>query len=465
MLRNQSLSRRAFMRAASAAAAAPLLLSTSRGYAASVPTHAGKPLGVGFIGMGKQMGGHVTGMLGTRNVRCLAVCDVHEGRREFVRKQIDDQHAEYERKDVPPCTAYADYHELLARPDIDAVFIVTPDHWHAAIAIEACKRGKDIYCEKPLTLTIGEAKAVIDAVRKHGRVLQTGSQQRSSAQLFRRAVDYIRNGRIGKIKEVRVALVGATSVPCDLASEPSPAGVNWDVWLGQTPQRDYNEVLCRAPADPTKYPYYPGWRSFREFSGGYITDFGAHHLDIVQWALEMDQSGPVEILPPPSRGEQYGASLIYRGSPAGDEIKVTHVEHVYEVDGLDRKGKPERRNETTGILFIGEKGELFVNRRAIVSNPDTILKEPLRANDRVLPDTKGHRENWLKCIETRERPLCEVEIGARSATVCHLLNLAYWNHAHLHWDPQTWEFTGDNAAEANGWRNRARRPGYELPIA
>jgi predicted dehydrogenase len=459
-----SFSRRSFMKTASVAAAVPLL-RPSMGFGAADATATSKPLGIGFIGMGKQMGGHVSATLGTRNARALAVCDVHEGRREYFRKHIDEQHAEFERKGIPPCEAYADYRELLARPDIDAVFIVTPDHWHAAIAIEACKQGKDIYCEKPLTLTIGEAKSVIDAVRKHDRVLQTGSQQRSSAELFRKAVDYIRSGRLGKITEVRAALVGPTSVPCDLPSQPAPKGVNWDLWLGQTPQRDYNEILCRTPADPTKYPYYPGWRSFREFSGGYITDFGAHHLDIVQWALEMDQSGPAEIIPPASSEDMYGASMIYRGSPAGDEIKVTHVEHVYEVDGVDRKGKPERRNEKTGILFIGEKGKLFVNRQAIVSEPDTILKEPLTSKDRILPDTKSHRDNWLKCIATRERPLCDVEIGARSVTVCHLLNLAYWNHAHLHWDPMKWEFTGDNAAEANGWRTRPRRAGYELPQA
>jgi predicted dehydrogenase len=462
MTKTTSFSRRTFIKAASLAAAAPLV-GPSAGQGASVST-ADKPLGVGFIGMGKQVGGHVAGMLGARGVRIIGVCDVHEGRREHFRKHIDAQHAELERKGVEPCAAYADYRELLARPEVDAVFIVTPDHWHAAIAIEACKRDKDIYCEKPLTLTIGEAKSLIDAVRQHGRVLQTGSQQRSS-DMFRRAADYIRNGRLGRITEVHVALVGPTSVPCDLPSQPAPADVNWDLWLGQAPDRGYNEVLCRQPSEPTQYPYYPGWRSYREFSGGYITDFGAHHLDIVQWALEMDQSGPVEIRPPAWRGDQYGASFIYRGSPAGDEIKVTHVEHVYEYDGVDRKGNPERRNETTGILFIGERGKLFVNRRAILSEPDTILKEPLTDKDRVLPDTKGHRENWLRCIATRERPLCDVEVGARSATVCHLLNLAYWNHAHLHWDPQKWEFTGENATEANRWRHRERRRGYVLPEA
>src|SRR5687768_8011718 len=230
-------SRRSFMKAASLAAAAPLL-RPSLGYGAGIGSIPAKPIGVGFIGMGKQCGGHVEAMLGSRDARVVAVCDVHEGRRERFRKHVDEQHAEMERKGVGPCGAYADYRELLARPDVDAVVIVTPDHWHAAMAIDACKAGKDIYCEKPLTLTIGEAKALIDTVRKHDRVLQTGSQQRSS-DLFRKAVDYVRSGRLGKISEVHVALVGATSVPCDLPSQPTPADVNWDLWLGQAPQRGY----------------------------------------------------------------------------------------------------------------------------------------------------------------------------------------------------------------------------------
>ncbi len=247
--------------------------------------------------------------------------------------------------------------------------------------------------------------------------------------------------------------------------------------------------------------------------------------------MEMDESGPVEFLPPPNKGDKYGASYIYRGSPAGDEIKVTHVNHVYEYerpakkdapgktaagkeataaqgaakdakgdakdvvaskgaakdakgaakdatavkgaaakggagkDGAEQEAKPERVRETNGILFIGEKGKLFVNRGTILSEPAGIAKTTLAETDKKIADPKGHRDNWLRCIETRERPVADVEIGARSVTVCHLVNLTYWNHQKLQWDPKAWTFTGDNAAEANEWIHRERRAKYPLPEA
>ena len=216
--------------------------------------------------------------------------------------------------------------------------------------------GKDVYCEKPLTLTIGEAKALVEAVRKHGRVLQTGSQQRSERGCSAGPVDYVRNGRLGKITEVHVALVGPDQRAVRPAAAAAPAGVNWDLWLGQAPQRATTRCSAARRSIPAKYPYYPGWRNFREFSGGL-----RHRLrrPPPRHRPMGPGDGPVrtggESCPPPSRGDQYGASLIYRGSPAGDEIKVTHVRDVYEVDAVDRQGKPERRKEKTGILFIGEK--------------------------------------------------------------------------------------------------------------
>jgi predicted dehydrogenase len=456
--RNLGLSRRSFVKAAAAAGvAAPMIIPSGVLGNDKVPA-ANSRLGVGFIGMGKQVGGHVNGMLGQKGVQVLAVCDVYDPRREFFRKMIDEKHAEYERKDVKPCAAYNDYRELLARPDVDAVFITTPDHWHAQIAMEACKAKKDIYCEKPLTLTIGEAKGLVDTVRKYDRVFQTGSQQRSGGP-FWQAVQMIRAGKIGKVKEVHVG-IGKTSRPCDLPEQEAPAGLDWDRWLGQAPKRPYNEVLCRKPQDPKDYPFNPGWRDFREYSGGYVTDWGAHHFDIVQWALTQDEAGPDEIRPPESsQTDGYGASFVYKHTPAGDDIVVTHVSQVYEYDAAGKSGKPERKKENNGILFIGEGGKLFVNRGLLLSEPDSIVKS-FPAPER----RPGHHENWLQCIASRERPICDVEIGARSVTVCHLVNLAYWNNQKLTWDPKQWTFTGANAAEANKWIHRERRKGFELPV-
>ena len=453
--RASSLSRRQFVKAASAAVAAPMIIPSGVLGNDKVAA-ANSRLGVGFIGMGKQVGGHVNGMLGQKNVNVLAVCDVYQPRMDHFRKMIDDKHAEFERKDAKPCAGYLDYRELLARPDVDAVFIVTPDHWHTAIAVDACKAKKDIYCEKPLTLTIDEAKLMLDAVRKHERVLQTGSQQRSEGPFYR-AVQIIQGGKIGKVKEVRVG-IGSTSRPCDLPAQPEPSGLEWNQWLGQAPQRPYNEVLCRQGL-PDKYPFNPGWRDYREYSGGHVTDWGAHHIDITQWALGQDAAGPDEIRPPEAgQKDGYGATLLYKKTPVGDDIVVTHVKQVYEYEGVDKDGKPQQKRESNGILFIGENGKLFVNRGVLISEPDSIVKE-FPAD----PKRPGHHQNWLDCIASRQRPIADVEIGARSVTACHLMNLAYWNNQKLNWDPKQWQFTGDNAAEANKWIHREARKGFELP--
>jgi predicted dehydrogenase len=468
-----ALTRRDFVkRAAAIGLTAPMLASarTLRAdTAATLP--ANERITLGFIGIGKQATGHLDFLSGLGNTQVLAVCDIATVRRDQAKKIVDDKYQLIERKGV--VDSYKDYRELLDRKDIDAVVIGTPDHWHAAIAIEACKAGKDIYCEKPLTLTIHEAKTLIDAVRKYDRIFQVGSQQRSQGP-FRQACDYIRNGRLGKISEVHVG-IGPTSKWCDLPSEEPDPGVDWETWLGQAPMRPYNEILCQKGL-PDTYPFNPGWRDYREYSGGYITDWGAHHFDITQWALDMDHSGPVETRVSTNPDPKYGAQVVYRGSPVGDEIVVTHVHQVYEYDTLEPEKKkpstqpdaaPEKLTtprhvvETNGILFIGEKGKLFVNRGTILSDPESILAEPLTANDKKLFVSPGHRENWLHCIKSRELPVCDVEIGARSVTVCHLVNLTYWNGRPLKWNPSTWEFPGD--AQANEWRTRERRKGYELP--
>ncbi len=293
MVSRDSLTRRDFVkRTAALTLAAPVLGSARAVRAAKAATlPPSERITLGFIGIGKQATGHLEALSGLGNTQVLAVCDVEPIRRARAKEIVDKKYELLERKEAAPCDAYKDFRELLDRKDIDAVVIGVPDHWHAAIAIEACKAGKDIYCEKPLTLTIHEAKTLMDAVRKHDRIFQTGSQQRSQGP-FRQACDYIRNGRLGKISEVHVG-IGPTSKPCDLPGEEPEAGLDWDVWLGQAPMRPYNQIICH-PGLPDTYPFNPGWRDYREYSGGFITDWGAHHFDITQWALDMDHSGPVE---------------------------------------------------------------------------------------------------------------------------------------------------------------------------
>ena len=242
------------------------------------------------------------------------MCEVDGTRREHARTRVDQAYsqagASYQ------CDSYSDFRELLGRDDIDAVCIATPDHWHAIAIIEACRAGKDVYCEKPLTLTITEAKRCIEAVRKHKRVLQTGSQQRSSAMgRFREACEIVRSGRLGQIRFVTVS-VGGPSSWCDLPEEPMEPGLDWDLWLGPAPQRPYNSILSPRGV----HDHYPAWRKYREYSGGGHADIGAHHYDIAQWALGMDESGPVRILPPESPDANHGVKYVYENG-----VEMLHV--------------------------------------------------------------------------------------------------------------------------------------------
>lgn len=433
MKRKHPLTRRDFVKSAAATAAligAPTFIPSS----ALGNAHRAAPserITLGFIGVGTMNRGHLGNFSGRTDTQVLAVCDVDETRMNNAKKMVEQKYAKLERKDYKGCDAYQDYKKILERKDIDAVVVATPDHWHAIIAIEACKAKKDIYCEKPLTLTIHEAKTLIEAVKKHERVLQTGSQQRSEKG-FRTACELVRNGRIGKIKEVIVD-IGDTSVPCDLPEEKMEPGLDWDRWLGPAPLRGYNSVLSPRGV----HTHFPNWRNYREYSGGMMTDWGAHHFDITQWGLGMDESGPVEIIPPEDPKAKRGVRYVYANG-----VSVVH-------------------GSSGGVLFKGTDGEILVNRGKLVVKPEEAMKEPLTDKDIRLYNSPGHQQDWLNCVRSRKEPICKVEVGARSVTVCHLGNLAYWNHRKLKWDPQKWEFIGDE--EANKWRDRTRRGDYQLP--
>jgi predicted dehydrogenase len=330
---------------------------------------------------------HLSELLRFADVQALAVCDVDTNRREHARKRVEDAYS----KDTAykGCAVTVDFREILARKDVDAVCIATPDHWHAIPLIEACKAGKDVYCEKPLTLTIAEAKLCIDAARKHGRIVQTGSQQRSNVfGNFREAVEIIRSGRVGKIRSVSVG-VGGPSVPCDLPEEPLEPGLDWDRWLGAAPQRPYNSVLSPRGV----HNHFPNWRSYREYSGGGHTDMGAHHYDIAQWALGMDGSGPVEIIPPEDPKATTGVRYLYENG-----VEMVH-------------GGPD------GCVFTGALGKLHITRGRLASEPESIVKDPLGAGDVHLEKSPGHHRNWIDCIRSRKAPVAEVEIGARTVTI------------------------------------------------
>lgn len=421
-------SRRRFLQGTALAVAVPSLLP-SRVWGAKVGP--ADRIRLGFIGNGTQ-GRYLMGnCLKRAEVAVLAVCDVDQNRRNNAKKTVEDHYAKAGGADAGrQCAAYLDFRDLLARPDIDGVVIATPDHWHALIGILAAKAKKDIYCEKPLTQTIQEARELVKAVRHHRCVFQTGSMQRSSRE-FRRACQLVRNGAIGRLQEVKVG-VGGPGKWCDLPAEAPEPGLDWNLWLGPAPWREYNSVLSPRGV----HTHFPNWRSYREYGGGMVTDWGAHHFDIAQWALGMDKSGPVQILPVADKNAQEGVRLIY-----ADGTVVTHV-------------------SGNGVTFHGSDGKIYVNRGKFESTPESLVEIPLDQHKIQLEESNDHIGNWLSCMRTRKRPICDVEVGARTVSVCHLVNLAYWNQQELHWDPKREVFV-DGKGD-NGWKQRPYRTPWTL---
>jgi predicted dehydrogenase len=384
-------------------------------------------INLGFIGVGMMGRDHLGSFLGNCATQVVAVSDVHRGRLEDAVNRVHRSYAAERKADTyRGCGSYADFRELLARRDIDAVVISTPDHWHAIPAILAARARKDIYCEKPLSLTIYEARAMVRAARDNNIIFQTGSQQRTEySGHFRRAVEYVRSGRIGQVRTVRIG-VGAPNRPCDLAVEATPDGTDWEMWNGPSPARGFNRILCPLNI----HTHYPAWREYREYAGGGLADMGAHHFDIAQWALDMDHTAPVQIHPP-ERGDT-GLRFVYANG-----IEMFH-------------GGP------SDCRFEGADGRIDVGRSGISSTPATILQTPLGERDFHLPAVgNSHRQNWIDCIRSRQTPVADVEIGARSAQVCHLANIGYQLRRVLRWDPVREEFI-DNA-EANRLRYRENR--------
>jgi predicted dehydrogenase len=424
-------SRRSFLATTLAAGVAPLILP-SRVWSAEVKPNS--RINIGVIGVGKQARGLMSGFLSKPETQLVATCDVDTARREDGKKQIETFYAKQSGTDFKGCTTHNDFRELLGRKDIDAVIIATPDHWHALQSIAAARAGKDIYCEKPLTQTIHEAWALVGAVRANQRVFQTGSMQRSSRE-FRVACELVRNGVIGKVSRVTAGF-GGPAKPCDLPKQDAEAGLDWEMWLGPAPMRDYNEILSPRGV----HNHFPQWRQYREYGGGGVTDWGAHHLDIAHWGLGADESGPLEITPPANaETAQSGVKLKYA---AGVE-----VEHIGE----------------NGVTFFGSEGEVFVNRGKIkvtlkgVEKAKFLTKEdqpPL--NDQLdklerefLADAKvklyastDHKADFLASIASRKPPITHEEVGARTVTGCHLISLAYWHGQAMKWDPAKNEFTG-----------------------
>ena len=415
--------RREFLRSATAAlgaaVAAPYVLTSGALGAPGSPASSDR-IGLGFIGIGNQGGGHLGGLVGNRQFRILAISDVKARRAYWGKKMVDSRYG----NTGTGVVLYNDFRDMLARDDIDAVLIATPDHWHATIALFTMRAGKDVYCEKPLSLTIREARQMVSAARRYARVFQTGSQQRSSGN-FRLACELVRNGYIGEVKQVNVG-IGGPSSDRYYPPQPVPAGVDWDRWLGPSPWHPYNSERISGN-------YGGGWRLVRDTSGGMMTDWGAHHFDIAQWGLGMDNSGPVEVIPP-NRAEK--RCLTYRYASG---VVMYH-------------------GGANGILFTGTKGKVEVNRGHLRTWPESLRSIKLAPSDIHLYDSPGHHQDWINCIRSRRRPICDVEIGCRSVTVCHLGNIAWWLGQSFKWDPKAERIL--NNEEAARWLDRPKREPY-----
>jgi predicted dehydrogenase len=430
-----------------AGAAAPWIVpSTVLGTASRAA--ASERLALGIIGM-KNMGGAHIGMLLPRpDVQIVGLCDVDANVRNAAKKRVEEFYAN-ERGGEPyrGCETYNEYEKLLERSDIDAVVVATPDHWHAIIAIAACRAGKDVYCEKPLSLTIRDAREMVRTARRYARVFQTGSQQRSESN-FRHACELVRNGYIGKLRTVHVEC-GGPSWDQELPEEPVPRGLDYDRWLGPAPLAPCNKNRLGST-------YWTGWRRYRDYSGGKMTDWGAHHFDIAQWGLGMDESGPAEIVPPPRKP---GGPTIESWRPkVVDGAGADPNDPSWGLTYRYANGVEVVKDGTNGIRFVGAEGWVEVNRGHLETSPKSLKAQKLGPNEIRLVRSDNHHQNWIDCIRTRRRPAADVEIGCRSITVCHLGNIAMWLGRAIRWDPAAEVIVGDECAAR--WLSRPKRAPY-----
>ena len=428
------LTRRGFLKrsaAVAAGAAFPTVLPSSV-FGQNAPSNR---INVAVIGIGAQGRGHVNGTSSHSDLQVVGICDVHGGR---VKHYVDQVNAKYGAKTASGkydgVRGFRDFRELLALPGLDAVVIATPNHWHSIIAVAACKAGKDVYCEKPLADTIAESRAMADAAKQYGTVFMTGSQQRSDTT-FRFAAELVRNGKIGKIKEVYVAIGPPAQTFCDLPEEKCPESLDWDFWCGPSQWRPYSSVLC-----PDGWDFgFPNWRGFAQYGGGGQSDFGAHHFDIAQWGLGTDDTGPVDV--------------VYNGPKEKKRFTYTYASGIKMHVGSKVPG-----DATT---WVGEEGTVAVNRGAfLVTDPVSLADYRFKPTDLRLYESRNHLQNWVECMKSRRATICTAEIGHRTASVCSLGHIAYRVGRPLKWDPQAERFLGDD--EANRLVRREMRAPWTL---
>lgn len=413
-------------------------------------------INVGAIGTGRISRGHdMPGIWKYDQARIMAVCDLDAKRVEAAKKLVNDYYAKKSGSAYDGVTGYHNYHDLLANKDIDAVVISTPDHWHAIIAVDAVRAKKDVYLQKPASLTIAEGRAMSNAVLASGRILQIGSQQRSWTQ-FRVAAELVRNGRIGELKHVEIGLPGDPSGP-DAPEMPIPPNLNYEMWLGSTPYVYYTEMRVH----PQNSFDRPGWLRCEQFGAGMITGWGAHHVDSAHWGMDTEYTGPVEV----SGWAEFPTHGLW------------NVHGKFKIDSVYANGVTMSisGDYPNGIKFYGSKGWIFVSRgdekvtssdpsgklkdsQALAASDDKILTSVIGPDEIHLYKSEDQHGNWLDCIKSRKQPISPAEVGHRACSTCLVNHIAMKLKRKLYWDPEKERFRNDD--EANSMLSRPQRWPY-----
>ena len=430
------ISRRNFLKgAATTIVSAPFIVPSSV-LGVTGTTAPSNRLVMGCIGVGGMGTGNMRSFLGYDDVQVVAVCDVDSGHREHAKKIVENHYAErLGKRTYRGCQSYSDFRELLARKDIDAVMIATPDHWHVLISIAAAKAGKDIYCEKPLSSTIAEGRALCETIKRYNRVFQTGTQLRSMRNV-RFACELVRNGRIGKLHTIRTFLPPGIAIGLQPIM-PVPEGFDYDMWLGPAPWAPYTQKRCHF-----------NFRYISDYAGGPMTDFGAHDNDIAQWGNDTQLTGPVEV-------EGHGE---FPREGLWDTATTFKVYYKY-ANGVRLICSTDPYPSGTGVRFEGDEGWLYT-RSHIDAGPKSLLNSKIGPSEIYLYKSDDHHRNFLDCIRSRKKTIAPAEVGHRSTTICHIGNIAMQLERKLHWDPRKERFVNDG--EANRLLSRPMRSPWHI---
>ena len=440
---NRGVSRRDFLKA-SAVAGAGLAIPTiipSSVFGVQAPS---ERINLACIGVGRMGTDDLKEALGFRQVQVVAVCDLDAKRAKNAQALVESRYAKQNDAGAyKGCAAYGDFHELLARGDIDAVQIATPDHWHTLLAWEAARNGKDIFLQKPLTLTVHEGRVLSDTVRRYGRVFQVGSQQRSEKE-FRTACELVRNGRAGKLHTIKIGF-GTDPGCAPQPTMPVPENLNYEMWLGPAPWAPYTEERVHPQNSITDRP---GWLRISDYGAGMITGWGSHHLDIAHWGMGTEYTGPVEIV-----GEAEFPKTGLWDVHGDFRIEYTYANGVKMIVADEKKIKG-------GIRFEGDKGWIWVTRGAIDAEPKSLLQETIGPGETKLCVSNNHKGNFYDCVKSRAETIAPVEVGHRSCTACLLGDIAMRTGRKLRWDPAKEQFVNDDAA--NRMLSRSMRAPWRL---